>query len=136
MEQLTALVERHGAKTRPAGADSIAALEAKLGFALASDYKDFLASFGVIVHGSEETYGLGVPDDYYLNVGNMHAELRRDPTYPPHAVPVLDGGDGRYYLYDNAARNIILWATPNGGIVQKFAETLEAFLVRQIFRGG
>lgn len=135
MEQLKVLVEQHGAKTRPASTDSIAALEAKLGFGLAPEYKDFLGTFGVIVYGGAETYGLGVPDSYYLNVGNMHTDLSRDPTYPHNTVPVLDAGDGRYYLYDNKAGKMILWATPNGGIVQVLAEALEAFLIRQIFRG-
>lgn len=134
MEQLKALVERHGAKTRPASADSIVALEARLGFSLAPEYKNFLSTYGVIVFGSAETYGLGVPDSYYLNVGNMYADLSRDPTYPRNTIPVLDVGDGRYYLYDNATGKMVLWATPNGGIVQVLAETLEAFLTRHVFR--
>lgn len=134
MEQLKALVERHGARTRPASADSIAALEAKLGFELSPEYRRYLQDFGVIVLGGTETYGLGVPDDYYLNVGMSYADLRRDPTYPRHALPVLDVGDGRYCLYDNEAQKMILWATPNGGVVQVFAESLEAFLARHLQR--
>lgn len=134
MEQLKALVERHGAKTRPADMDSIRALEARLGFGLAPEYNVFLSLFGVIVSGGAEVYGLGVPDNYYLNVGNAYADLSRDPAYPPNAVPVLDAGDGRYYLYDNKAQKLMLWATPNGGIVEVLDTTLESFLVKQIFQ--
>lgn len=105
-----------------------------LGFALTDEYVDYLSTFGVIVFGATETYGLGVPQDYYLNVRNMYADLSRDATYPQLAVPLVDAGDGRYYLYDNGSRRILLWATPNGGIVETLSEGLEAFLVRDIFR--
>jgi hypothetical protein len=136
MEQLKALVERHGAKTRPASMESIRALEAKLGFRLPPEYTSFLSTFGVIVFGSAEVYGLGVPDTYYLNVGNSFADLSRDPTYPRNAVPVLDAGDGRYYLYDTAERKLILWATPNGGIVQVLDDSLDGFLADRIFHAA
>lgn len=134
MEQLKAVAERERAKTRPADVDSIRALEARLGFGLSPEYRDFLSSFGVIVSGSAEVYGLGVPDDYYLNVGNAYADLSRDPNYPPNAVPLLDLGDGRYYLYDNKAHKPMLWATPNGGIVEVLDTTLEPFLLKQVFQ--
>ncbi|TQK03443.1 SMI1/KNR4 family protein [Herbaspirillum sp. SJZ107] len=136
MEKLKELVERKGAKTRPANAGSIQALEAKLGFGLSQEYKLYLSTFGVIVHGASEIYGLGVPDNYYLNVGNAHADLSRDPAYPANAVPVIDVGDGQYYLYDNQAQQIILWATPNGGIVRKLDASFESFLIDQLFHGG
>lgn len=134
MEQLKALAERRGAKTRPADIDSIRMLEARLGFGLSPEYSAFLSSFGVIVSGGAEVYGLGVPDNYYLNVGNAYADLSRDPSYPPNAVPVLDAGDGRYYLYDNKAQKLMLWATPNGGIVEVLDTTLESFLLKQVFQ--
>src|SRR6478672_12584005 len=131
MEQLKAVAERARARTRPAGIDSIRALEARLGFGLSPEYRAFLSSFGVIVSGSAEVYGLGVPDDYYLNVGNAYADLSRDPSYPPNTVPVLDAGDGRYYLYDNKSQKLMLWATPNGGVVKVLDTTLESFLLKQ-----
>jgi len=134
MKELKTLAERHGATTRPATMDGVHALEGRLGFALSPEYTDFLTTFGVIVHGAFETYGLGVPDDYYLNVGTSYADLSSDPTYPRTALPLLDMGDGHYYLYDNATRKIVLWATPNGGIVRELDEGLEAFLGREIFR--
>lgn len=134
MEQLKAVAVRERARTRPANIDSIRALEARLGFGLSTEYRAFLASFGVIVSGGAEVYGLGVPDDYYLNVGNAYADLSRDPSYPPNAIPVLDAGDGRYYLYDNKSQKLMLWATPNGGIVEVLDKTLESFLLKQVFQ--
>lgn len=134
MNQLTALVERNHATIRPARGEDIQQLGESLGFALTDEYVYYLSTFGVIVFGATETYGLGVPQDYYLNVRNMYADLSRDATYPQLAVPLVDAGDGRYYLYDNGSRRILLWATPNGGIVETLSEGLEAFLVREIFR--
>lgn len=134
MEELKALVERHRVKTRPAEADSILALETKLGFKLSPEYRYFLSTFGVIVFGSAETYGLGVPENYYLNVWNSYTDLSRDPTYPKNAVPVLDVGDGQYYLYDNKAQKLVLWATPNGGCVKVLEDSLEAALSKLIFK--
>ncbi|WZB76476.1 SMI1/KNR4 family protein [Achromobacter insuavis] len=114
MNQLTALVERNHAIIRPARDEDIQQLGESLGFALADEYVDYLSEFGVIVFGATETYGLGVPQDYYLNVRNMYADLSRDATYPRLAVPLVDAGDGRYYLYDNGSRQVLLWATPKG----------------------
>ena len=124
MENLKVLVERNGAKTRPASMESIQALEAKLGFRLSAEY------------ASSEVYGLGVPDNYYLNVGNAYTDLSRDPTYPANAVPVLDEGDGRYYLYDNQSQKLVLWARPNGGIVHSVDDGLESFLIDRVFHAG
>jgi len=133
MKKLKSLVAQHGVKTRPATKDSIEKLQTTLGIALSPEYADYLASFGVIVHGANETYGLGVPDDYFLNVCASYAELNRDPTYPRHAVPLLDIGDGHYFLYDNGAREVLQWATPNGGIVEVLDESLETFLIHHLF---
>lgn len=133
MQIVKQLVERHQANTRPADPASIQALEQKLPFPLSSEYKSFLSDFGVIVFGAYETYGLGVPEDHYLNVLNAYADLSRDSSYPACAVPLLEVGDGQYYLYDNKAQRIVLWATPNGGIVRVLDEGLEAFLSQKIF---
>lgn len=133
MHQLKKLTERFKAKTRPATTEAIHALQAKLGFTLAPDYIDFLSCFGVIVHGSIETYGLGVPEAYYLHVVNSHTDLSRDPQYPPQAVPLFEVGDGHYYLYDNAKQQVVIWATPNGGIVKTIEGSLESVLCREIF---
>ena len=133
MKELKALVERHGAKTRPPSADGIRELETKLGFTLSPEYSSFLSTFGVIVFGATEIYGIGVPDTYYLNVRNAYADLSRDPHYPSNALPLFDAGDGHYYLYDNQSHEIILWATPNGGVVRVLDVGLEPFLASQLF---
>jgi hypothetical protein len=133
MHNIKQLVERHQANTRPADAASIQALEQKLPFLLSSEYKSFLLHFGVIVFGAYETYGLGVPEDHYLNVRNAYADLSRDSSYPANSVPLMEVGDGQYYLYDNKAQQIVLWATPNGGVVRVLDEGLEEFLVMKIF---
>ncbi|CAB3786208.1 SMI1/KNR4 family protein [Paraburkholderia fynbosensis] len=133
MRNVKQLVERHQANTRPADPASIQALEQKLPFSLSSEYKSFLSDFGVIVFGAYETYGLGVPADHYLNVLNAYNDLSRDASYPANAAPLLEIGDGQYYLYDNKAQRIVLWATPNGGVVRVLDEGLEAFLSQKIF---
>lgn len=128
-ERLATIVSRLLADTRPASDADIQALQSKLGFELSASYRSYLKHFGVIVAGSVEVYGLGVPEDYYLNVGQAYADLSRDATYPLTAVPLIDDGDGRFYVYDNAADSIMLWATPHGGIVKKVAESLPSFLL-------
>jgi len=133
MKALEQLVERHEANTRPVDASSIQSLQHKLGFALSDEYQCYLSTFGVIVFGAYETYGLGVPDDYFLNVFAAFSDLSRDPNYPKNAVPLLDIGDGQYYLYDNQSHKVLVWATPNGGVVRVVEEGLEAFLIKHVF---
>lgn len=134
MNKLAQLVTQHQAKTRPVNAENIQTLEQKLGFQLSVDYKNFLSSFGIIVFDSNETYGLGVPEDYYLNVFNIYSDLHQDKSFPAFAVPLLEIGDGQYYLYDNESHKILVWATPNGGIVRVIDEALETFLIKQLFK--
>lgn len=134
MKALEHLVLEHQAITRPVDLASIDALQASLGFALSNEYREYLSGFGVIAHGAYETYGLGVPDDYFLHVLNAYKDLSRDASYPAAAVPLLELGDGQYYLYDNPNQQVLLWATPNGGVIRKLDESLEAFLVKQIFK--
>ena len=105
MEKLKSLIETFEATTRPADSDSIQNLEHKLGFPLSEEYKKYLSDFGLISFESEETYGLGVPDNYYLNVHSIYADLSRDTSYPSETVPLLEIGDGQYYLYDNILHN-------------------------------
>lgn len=133
MQTLEQLVTQHQARIRPADTSSIDRLEQQLGFPLAAEYRAFLSTFGIIVHGAYEIYGLGVPDDYYLNVHNAYTDLSQDPTYPNHAVPLMDTGDGHYYLYDNQACHILLWATPNGGVMQTLDEGLDTFIAKRVF---
>jgi len=133
MKTLEKLVTEHQANTRPATSASIDALQERLGFALSPEYKSFLSTFGVIAFDAYETYGLGVPDDYYLNALNSFKDLSADPSYPQNALPLLEIGDGQYYLYDNKSQQVLLWATPNGGVIRVLDEGLEQFLIKHIF---
>lgn len=133
MQKLEDFVKCAGARTRPSDEASILRLEQQLGFVLSSEYRAYLLTFGVIIHGGNEVYGLGVPDNYYLNVFNAYSDLSRDPAYLANAVPLIDVGDGQYWLYDNQAQRIVLWATPNGGIVKSVDDDLESFLIERLF---
>lgn len=133
MKTLEQMVQDYKAITRPADTESINALQTALGFPLSAEYREFLSRFGIIVHGAYETYGLGVPDDYYLNVLNAYKELSHDPTYPPNAIPLLEEGDGQYYLYDNKKNKVILWGMPHLGIISVTNLDLNKFLMKKIF---
>ena len=135
MNTLERMVKSHKAITRPANAEDVSALQTALGFPLSPEYKEFLFRFGIIVHGPYETYGLGVPNDYYLNVLNAYKELSCDPTYPPNTVPLLDEGDGEYYLYDNKKNNVILWGMSNLGVINVINLELNKFLIKKMFEG-
>ncbi|MFL9925040.1 SMI1/KNR4 family protein [Herbaspirillum lusitanum] len=133
MKQLQALVARSGADTRKVDPAEIQTLEQKLGFALSADYKNFLSEFGQIEYGHHEMYGLGMAEDYFLHVFKEYKELVKDHTYPAGAVPLLEIGDGHYYLYLNRSGEVIQWATPNGGVVRVMDTALEPFLCKVLF---
>lgn len=133
MKTLEQRVQEQQAITRPAEPASIDSLQADLGFPLSAEYREYLSRFGVIAHNAYETYGLGVPGDYYLHALNAYKDLAADASYPANAVPLLELGDGQYYLYDNRTHQILLWATPNGGVVRVLGENLEMFLIKHIF---
>ena len=42
-------------------------------------------------------------------------------------------GDGHFYLYNNHAKTILIWASPNGGIVKEIKSDLEEFLISLLF---
>lgn len=126
-------VQENDAITRPAEQSSIDTLQSNLGFFLSDEYKEYLKVFGVITHGAYETYGLGVPDDYFQNVYVAYKDLSSDTNYPNNALPLLELGDGHYYLYDNKKKCVLLWAMPRGGIVRYIDGNLESFLIQHIF---
>lgn len=132
-EKIAARLGKVGAITRPASTGSIALAEQKLGLGFDAEYKEFLLRFGVIICGSNEIYGLGVPDDYYLNVVCAYETLCQDASYPLAAVPLIDDGDGHYYLYDTLEHDIVLWAMPNGGIVRRIRQKLGDFVLKYLF---
>jgi hypothetical protein len=133
MKTLEQRVHEQQAITRPAEPASIDSLQDDLGFPLSAEYREYLSRFGVIAHDAYETYGLGVPSDYYLHALNAYKDLAADDSYPVNAVPLLELGDGQYYLYDNRSHQVLLWATPNGGVVRALDENLEMFLLKHIF---
>jgi hypothetical protein len=135
MQKLAQFVAKYHAKTSPAPVNEseIKAAERKIGFQFSTEYRGFLLNFGLISFSAHETYGLGVPDNYYLSVYQAYHDLSQDTHYPTNTVPLLELGDGHYYLYDNLGKRVLLWASPNGGIVKAFTENLEDFLIQKIF---
>lgn len=131
-DQLEVALNASQATTRPVPSEMIIQAEQQLGLDFGATYREYLRRFGVIVHGSTEVYGLGVPEDYYLNVLVAYDDLAQDASYPLGALPLVDEGDGHYYLYDTTAKDIVLWAMPNGGIVRRVSETLDAFLLKRL----
>lgn len=133
MKKLVNVAKKNDAITRPAKQEVIDKLQEKMGFALSDDYIEYLRNFGVISHGPHETYGLGVSDGSHLHVLTAYNDLSSDPSYPKGAVPLLEVGDGHYYLYNNKTGKVLLWATPNGGVVKEVGSDLESFLVKHVF---
>jgi len=131
-DQLEAALNAGQATTRPVPAEAIIQAEQQLGLDFGAAYREYLRRFGVIVHGSTEVYGLGVPDGYYLNILAAYADLAQDASYPLGALPLVDEGDGHYCLYDTIAKDIVLWAMPNGGIVRRVPESLGGFLLKRL----
>ena len=59
--------------------------------------------------------------------------MRDEANFPASSVPLSDIGDGHFYLYDNHAKTILIWASPNGGIVKESKSDLEGFLISLLF---
>lgn len=133
-EQLSIKLIEAKATIRPVSEDAVNTAQQQLGLDFDDAYRTYLLRFGVIICGSNEVHGLGVPDDYYLNVVCAYNELSQDSSYPLAAVPLLDEGDGHYYLYDTTAHDIVLWAMPNGGIVRRAQQKLSEFLLKYLFQ--
>lgn len=133
MDDLLKVIKESDAIIRPANQEDIENLKKELGFNLSGEYEKYLSTCGVIIYESWETYGLGVNDNSYLNVFNAYKDLSSDSEYPDDAVPLVEIGDGSYYLYDNASEMVLLWSTPNGGVVRTLHENLESFFIKFIF---
>lgn len=118
----------------PVDQSNIAHAEHVLGIKFSDEYKSFLNTVGVVSFKDKEIFGLGVPDSSYLNIIKATTDLKSlDQSFPQNAIPLFDIGDGHYYLYDNIAEVIIVWATPNGGVVKTIAKPLENFLSELLF---
>lgn len=136
MDNLLKVVKENDAIIRPASPSDIEKLKIELGFNLSKEYEKYLSECGVIIFESWETYGLGVKDNSYLNVLNAYKDLSSDAEYPNYTVPLMEIGDGSYYLYDNSSEMILVWSTPNGGVTRTLHENLEGFLIKYIFNQG
>lgn len=136
MDNLLKIVTENDVIIRPVGSEEIERLKKELGFNLSSEYEAYLKNFGIIIFEAWETYGLGVKDDSYLNVLNIYQDLSSDEEYPNNTLPLMEIGDGSYYLYDNANEMVLLWSTPNGGIVRTLDENLEEFFIKHVFNQG
>ena len=95
--------------------------------------KSYLSTCGVISWESTEIYGLGVKNTSYLSLYKILPEMRDEANFPASSVPLSDIGDGHFYLYDNHAKTILIWASPNGGIVKEIKSDLEEFLISLLF---
>jgi hypothetical protein len=133
MQKLAQLIQQYHAKTKPVQSTVVQEAEKQFPFPFSQEYKDYLHAFGTISHEHHETYGLGVKENHFLHIHNIYQDLSRDATYPANAVPLMEIGDGHYYLYDNVAEKVMVWATPNGGIIKTLPEGLEDFLAKKIF---
>lgn len=115
--------------TSPVESSNIAQAEQKLNIKFSEEYKDYLKTFGVIFYESTELYGLGIDEKFDLNILSSIPELREQQDYPASAVPLVDIGDGHYYLYDNDKRKVVKFALPNGGVYAEENKSLEEFLI-------
>lgn len=130
MKKLLAKLKENEAFIKPASEEDIVKAEQKLNIKFSQEYKDFLIQIGCISYESIEIYGLGIPDDYYLNLLDIVPHLRNiDTAFPSQAIPISEIGDGHYYIYDNVNSKILIWAIPEGGIVKNIDETLDTFLI-------
>ncbi|MBV6529298.1 SMI1/KNR4 family protein, partial [Ursidibacter maritimus] len=98
-----------GISLHTANQAEIDSAEQKLGCSFSVEYKTFLVNIGAISANGEEFYGLGIPENSYLNVISATLALRREfPELPIECVVLYSFGDGhQYYLYDNKHSNIL-----------------------------
>lgn len=134
MEKLLTKLNENSAMMKKATELQINEAEKILGMTFSQEYKSFLSSIGCISYEGIEVYGLGVANDYYLNLLDIVPYLREaDNTFPLQSVPLSDIGDGHYYIYDNNSQKISVWAIPNGGTVEEISGALEDFLTNLLF---
>ena len=133
MEKLIEKLKQTSALTRCVNNETIEQAEKELGITFSDEYSDYLASFGVISFESTEIYGLGIKNTSYLSLYKTLPEFRKEANFPPFAVPLSDIGDGHFYLYDNQTHAILIWASPNGGVVKTIELSLEDFLIKLLF---
>ncbi|KFZ36846.1 hypothetical protein HR45_13655 [Shewanella mangrovi] len=133
MNKLLSLIKENDADTLPASDEQIARAELALGLTFSPEYRSYLQSMGVVSFGANETFGLGVKDTSFLNIVSALSDFRSFANFPHSLIPISDIGDGHYYMYDNANREVVTIAVPDMGI--KFvSDNLESFLINLLFR--
>lgn len=130
MQKLATKLKQSGAIIRPASEIDIQNAENLLNINFSNEYRNYLTTFGIISLESTETFGLGIPNSSYLNIIEQISDFKKlgDKT-PPYFIPLSDFGDGYYYFYDNSQQRVIIWSSPNGGIVKVIDKNLEDFLI-------
>ncbi|MCW9699522.1 MULTISPECIES: SMI1/KNR4 family protein [unclassified Avibacterium] len=130
MKELANKFVAKGAIIRPANENEILSAERQLGIKFSSEYRDFLSSFGILSYNSDEIYGLGVSTDYYLNILNLLKEFKEyNVNIPNNHIPLLDIGDGQYYIYDNNDGKIYVWSASSNSIIKNKQNSLTEFLL-------
>lgn len=133
MNKLIEKLTSAGALRRPVTEETINQAEKDLNISFSNEYKSYLSTCGVISLESTETYGLGVKNTSYLSLYKILPEMRDEANFPASSVPLSDIGDGHFYLYDNNSKTILIWASPNGGVVKEIQSNLEDFLISLFF---
>ena len=132
MNKLVASIEEHQADTLPASQAQIEQAERELGITFSQEYRGYLLSAGVLSYESQETYGLGVAEDSHLNIITALKDFRSIKGFPVSYIPLVDIGDGHYYIYDNATQKVLSIALPDLG-TREVSTNMEDFLNGLIF---
>ena len=133
MNKLIEKLKNTDALIRPVTEETINQAEKALNISFSNEYKSYLSTCGVISLESTEIYGLGVKNTSYLSLYKILPEMRDEANFPASSVPISDIGDGHFYLYDNHAKTVLIWASPNGGVVKEIKSNLEEFLISLLF---
>lgn len=129
MKLLVEFLKNNQAIYKPASTTEISDAENELGLVFDKDYKEYLSQIGLFSYEYIETYGLGVPRQNYLNIIEIAQKLRPESGFQSSFLPLLNIGDGHYYVYDNTSKSIKVWASPNGGVAEEICQPLEDFLL-------
>lgn len=122
-------IEEKGAMIMPAKLADINYAEKQLNIEFSNEYKKYLEQCGVLSYGSHEIYGLGIPEDNYLNILTVCKDVAsQDVSLPKDCVPLEDIMDAQYYLYDNNNHQIYIWSAATGQILETVSKTLNEFL--------
>jgi hypothetical protein len=126
LEGLMETAKSKKAKFKGANDEEIAALEKAIGFKLPVAYRKYLKDFGYIACGGNEVYGAARG---HLSAVEMYEDLSRSDTFPKQAIPLMEIGDGHYYILN--AGKVVEWA--NGGIVKSGSMSFTDFLEKKVF---